>query len=126
MKYIKKRDSYRLTNYTKRHKLLKSKKLILKIRKSNRQIYLKVCKYSDRGDIIQWSTNTKKIGHSGKNCTASTALGHYFAQNIKYRDLILDTGQVGGFPDFVKSFINAVNSKISATQQQIIRANRGI
>ena len=108
--YIKKRDRYRLTNYSKRYKMIRGLKPFLTIRKSNRYIYVQIAKYDPKGDIILWAKSTKNMGLTkGKNCNAAKILGEYCSKNIKHRGIILYTGQIRGFPEFIKSFVRAIN-----------------
>lgn len=76
----KKRRKVRLTNYTKRLKLLKSKLPRLVIRKSNHYILAQLVEYAPTGDKVLWTKSTKdliltKILTSGTNLQAAFLLG---------------------------------------------------
>ena len=120
--FTKKRDRHRLTNYSKRHRLLMSGRLILRIRKSNRRILVQVSKWTPTGDRILWTakTNDSKTPLMGKNCKTAESFGKHCGQVIPYTGLILCTGQKRGLPGFIASFLKGLNSCVRQQDQRII------
>lgn len=110
--YIKKRDKYRLTNYTKRYKLISGGKPYLAIRKSNKNLYVQVIEYAPGGDRIIWTASTLKMDiKNKKNCAAAKLLGSYCRKHIPKKDLLLYVGQRRAFPKFIRTFVKEINSE---------------
>ncbi len=88
------------TNYKKRLSLLKSKKLRLIIRKTNKQILLQIAEYSSNGDKVLCGVNStvlKKLGwkYSCKNLPACYLAGLLLGKKAlakKINEAILDVG----------------------------------
>jgi large subunit ribosomal protein L18 len=85
------------TNYKKRLHLLKSGKLRLAIRKSNKHLSAQVVRYGDKGDTILVSASSKELTKFGwklstNNLPAAYLVGLLIGQKAKGKEVILDLG----------------------------------
>ena len=92
-----KRKREHKTNYRKRLLLLKSKIPRLIVRVSNKNIYLQLVEYSESGDKIITSVNTKdleKLGwkHSRNNIPSAYLVGLLLAKKTNIKKAVLDIG----------------------------------
>ena len=94
------RKSEGKTNYKKRLKLIKSEKLRMVVRKTNKNIMIQLVMFDMKGDKIMVSAHTnelKKYGWKGakRNLPASYLAGLLFglkAKKAKANEAVLDTG----------------------------------
>ena len=87
------------TNYKKRLKLLKSRKPRLVIRRTNKYIILQITEFTNKGDKILYSANSKELSKFGwnlsfKNLPAAYLTGLLLGKKInkKLNEAILDIG----------------------------------
>ncbi|MGV8168562.1 MAG: 50S ribosomal protein L18 [Candidatus Nanoarchaeia archaeon] len=90
VKYRRKREGK--TNYKKRLELLKGKTDRLVIRKTNKQIILQIVQYSENGDKVILTTNSKELEkhgwkHSQKNLPAAYLTGMLTAKKAKAKNI---------------------------------------
>ncbi|MFH2019806.1 MAG: 50S ribosomal protein L18 [archaeon] len=85
------------TNYKKRLALLKSRKLRLVVRRSNKHIIAQLIKYSDEGDIILHTVHSKSLAKFGwemntGNIPSAYLVGLVLGKIAKGSEAILDLG----------------------------------
>ncbi len=87
------------TNYKKRLKLLKSRKLRLVIRRTNKYIIMQIAQFTDKGDKILYYVNSRELAKYGwnlsfKNTPAAYLTGLLLGKKInkKVKEAILDIG----------------------------------
>lgn len=85
------------TNYKKRLALLKSGKLRLVVRKSNKHMLVQLVKYGDVGDEVIKTLTTKKLSEYGwgsntSNIPAAYLIGFLMGKEMKGKEAILDLG----------------------------------
>jgi len=85
------------TDYKKRLLLLKSGKLRLAIRKSNKHLSAQIIKYGDKGDTVLVSASSKELVKFGwkistNNLPAAYLVGQLIGQKAKNKEVILDLG----------------------------------
>ena len=85
------------TDYKKRLALLKSKKLRLVVRRSNKHMIAQLVKYSDNGDIMVHNFSTKHLAKFGwqmntGNIPSAYLLGLLLGKTAKGEEAILDLG----------------------------------
>jgi large subunit ribosomal protein L18 len=85
------------TNYKKRLALLKSGKLRLVVRKSNKHMILQLIKYDDKGDKVLKTVTTKNLVKYGWDLNTSNIPSAYLAglligKEMKGKEAILDLG----------------------------------
>jgi large subunit ribosomal protein L18 len=85
------------TNYKKRLALLKSRKLRLVVRKSNKNMLLQLIKYDDVGDKVIKTITTKDLNKYGWDLNKSNIPSAYLAglligKEMKGKEAILDLG----------------------------------
>ena len=98
VRYRRKREGK--TNYKKRLELLKGRTDRLVIRRTNKQIIMQIVSYSEDGDKVQITTQSKELQkhgwkHSLKNTPAAYLTGMLTAKKAKDKDIkkaILDLG----------------------------------
>ncbi len=136
VKYRRRREQK--TNYRKRLRLLKSRKLRLVIRKTNKYIIGQVAEYNPKGDKILVSVNSKELlnlgwkGVNAKNITASYLSGYLLAKkalNKKIKEVVPDTGlhfivKGGAILAFIKGIVDGgvilnYDSKIMPSEERI-------
>ncbi|MBN2368536.1 50S ribosomal protein L18 [Candidatus Woesearchaeota archaeon] len=88
------------TDYGKRLTLLKSRKLRLVVRKSNKHILAQLIKYGDKGDIVLKSAHSKELAKLGWNMScgnlpAAYLVGLMIGKKAKGQEAILDLGLQG-------------------------------
>jgi large subunit ribosomal protein L18 len=92
-----KRKREKKTNYRKRLALVKSRLPRLVIRISNKNTYLQIIDYSEKGDKVLSGVSSKDLEkkgwkHSGNNIPAAYATGLLLAKKVKTKKAILDIG----------------------------------
>ncbi len=96
---IRKRRVQGTTNYRKRIALLKGGLLRIVVRKSNRGITMQVCEYSENGDKVLASANSKELKGMGWPSRGNTPTAYltgmllaHNASKVKDREMVLDIG----------------------------------
>ncbi|MEM2115454.1 MAG: 50S ribosomal protein L18 [Candidatus Woesearchaeota archaeon] len=126
------------TNYRKRLKLLKSRKIRLVIRKTNTSIISQLVQYKPEGDFVIYGNTSKVLkdygwNHSFKCLPAAYLFGLYMGKKIKglkINDLVIDLGlhpstKGGRIYAFLKGVIDAgvslnVDSDMFPAEERLI------
>lgn len=113
------------TNYKKRLNLLKSKKPRLIIRRTNKYIIMQIAEFTNKGDKILYSANSKELSKFGwnlsfKNLPAAYLTGLLLGKKIKGQldEAILDIGVQEKSPKLFAALKGVVDSGLNVPHSE--------